>query len=536
MGDYTKIEIGRRSFLQLGGMATLGAIAAPALLGCATSGAPAWTNDPFSLGVAAGDPTPDGFVLWTRLAPDPLSADPKGPGGLRTGNIEIAYEIATDPNMREIVRRGTAVAEAAYAHSVHLEVHGLTPARPYWYRFMSGAAQSRIGKVATLPALGARVDNLRFAFVSCSNYEQGYFSAYRHLADEQPDLVLFLGDYIYEYIERRRPTVRLHSDGVEATSLPTYRNRYAQYRQDPDLQRLHATAPMLVTWDDHEVDNDYAGEWSATFADPVKFAARRAAAYQAFYEHMPLRPVRYNARAHSVRLHDRFAFGDLVEFSVTDPRQYRSRQACSIPPNRGGGRVETIARCAEIVDPARSFLGLAQEGWLTDGLGQAKARWNVIAQSTLMSQWRQRMQDGNVGFSTDNWNGYPASRARLLRHIHDARIANPVVIGGDVHSFWTNDLKLDFDDPKSPTVATEFVGTSVTSAGPNYEAYVKNLPDNPHVKFFESRRRGYVSVDLTRNRMTTRFRNVSDVRAADASVATLKSFVVEDGKTGAVVA
>jgi alkaline phosphatase D len=520
----------RRTFLTLTGSA---ALCAPALIGCATSG-PNWSSDPFALGVAAGDPASDGFVLWTRLAPDPVAADAKRPGGLGGGNIEIAYEIATDPNMREIVRRGTAIAEAAHAHSVHLEIHGLAPGRPYWYRFTSGPAQSRIGKAATLPALGARVDNLRFAFVSCANYEQGYFSAYRHLADEQPDLVLFLGDYIYEYIERRRPTVRLHSDGVEATNLATYRNRYAQYRLDPDLQRLHATAPMLITWDDHEVDNDYTAEWSSTFADPVKFAGRRRAAYQAFYEHMPLRPLRYDARTHAIRLHDRFAYGDLLEISLTDPRQYRSRLACPTPPDRGRGHLETLASCPELIDPSRSFLGLQQEGWLTDGLAHSRARWNVIAQSTLMSQWRQRGQNNEINFWTEDWNGYAPSRTRLLQYIHDARVANPVVIGGDIHSFWANDLKLDFNDMKSPTVATELIGSSITSVGPNYETFVKYLPDNPHVRFFESRRRGYVSVDLTRERMTTNFRAVSDVRAADASVATLKSFTVEDGKTGVV--
>ncbi len=516
----------RRTFLHLAGTSALSTLAAPALLGCATS-APTWTNDPFALGVAAGDPAPDGFVLWTRL----ISAN-----GLPKGNIEIAYEIATDETMREIVRRGTAVAEAAYAHSVHLEIHGLTPGRPYWYRFMSGTASSRVGKAATLPAPGARVDNLRFAFVSCANYEIGYFSAYRHLADEQPDLVLFLGDYIYEYIERRRPTVRLHSDEKEATTLAGYRNRYAQYRQDPDLQRLHATVPMLVSWDDHEVDNDYTSEWSSTFADPVKFAARRAAAYQAFYEHMPLRPSRYDARSHAIRLNDRFAYGDLLEIALTDPRQYRSRLACPTQPDRGRGHLETLASCPELVDPTRSFFGLAQERWLMDGLARTTARWNVIAQSTLMSQWRQRDQNNEISFWTEDWNGYAPSRTRLLQHIHNARVANPVVIGGDVHSFWANDLKLDFDNPKSPTVATELVGTSITSVGPNYETFTKYLPDNPHVRYFESRRRGYTSVDLTRNRMTTRFRNVSDVHKPDATIATLKTFVVEDGKTGVVPA
>ena len=526
----------RRAFLNLTGISALGALA-PALIGCATR-APQWRDDPFALGVAAGDPAPDGFVLWTRLAPDPLSADSKAPGGLpnhgRSGDIVIDYEIAADPNMREIVRRGSAIAEAAHAHAVHLEIHGLAPGRPYWYRFMSGAASSRIGKAVTLPALGARLDNLRFAFASCANYEIGYFAAYRHLADEQPDLILFLGDYIYEYMERRRPTVRLHSDEKEATTLAGYRNRYAQYRLDPDLQRLHATVPMLATWDYHEVDHDYTSGWSSTFADPVKFAARRAAAYRAFYEHMPLRPARYNAGTHAIRLHDRFTYGDLVEFSVTDPRQYRSRLACPTPPDRGRGHLETLASCPEIMDPARSFLGLQQEGWLTDGLARSRARWNVIAQSTLMAQWRQRAQNGEIGFWTEDWNGYAPSRTRLLQHIHDARVANPVVIGGDIHSFWANDLKLDFNDPKSPIVATELIGSSITSFGPNYETFLKYLPDNPHVRFFDSRKRGYVSVDLKRTRMTVHMRTVSDVRDPKASVSTLKSFAIEDSRAGVV--
>ena len=525
----------RRTFLHLTGTTALVTLAAPALVGCAGADRPAWTKgDPFALGVAAGDPTPDGFVLWTRLAPDPLSADPATPGGLSVGNIGIGYEIATDPALRDIVRRGSAIAEAAHAHSVHLEVSGLAPGRPYWYRFTSGNAQSRIGRAMTLPALGARVDKLRFAFVSCANYEIGYFSAYRHLADEQPDLVLFLGDYIYEYMERRRPTVRMHSDGVEATTLPTYRNRYAQYRLDPDLQRLHAVAPMLVTWDDHEVDNDYVGEWSMRFIDPAVFLKRRAVAYQAFYEHMPLRPDRYRSgpTGPAIRLHDRFAFGDLVEFAVLDPRQYRSRQACPIPPNRGGGHLETIASCPELIEPARSFLGAAQEGWLMDGFTRSPARWNVIAQSTLMAQWRQRMENKEISFWTEDWNGYEPSRTRLLHHLHDARVTNPVVIGGDIHSFWANDLKLDFNDPKSPTIATEFVGSSITSFGPPHEQFLTYLPDNPHVRFFEARHRGYVAVDLTRQSMRTQFRNVSDVRLLDAGISTLKNFTVEHGRAG----
>jgi alkaline phosphatase D len=240
----------RRRLVKAAAANGLGLIAAPALLRYA--GAQSWrAGDPFSLGVASGAPRPDGFVLWTRLAPEPLSGNPQTPGGMRGGDVTVGYEIATDPALRDIVRRGEATAEQAFAYSVHLDVGGLQPGRPYWYRFMNGDAASRIGRAGTLPAPDAVPDRLRFGFVSCSDYEHGYFSAYRHLADENPEFVLYLGDYIYETIEERRPTVRRHSDGIEAATLPTYRNRYAQYRLDPDLARLHAEAPALVTWDDH---------------------------------------------------------------------------------------------------------------------------------------------------------------------------------------------------------------------------------------------------------------------------------------------
>src|SRR5579885_939392 len=503
-------KLDRRTFLRLAA-GSAAAIAAPAVLGRA--GGPRWAANPFALGVAAGDPAPDGFVLWTRLAPDPLAADPATPGGMRGGDVTLGYEIAADPAMREIVRRGDAAAEAAFGWSAHVAVAGLAPGRPYWYRFTSGGAQSRIGRAMTAPAPGAPLGRLRFAFVSCANYELGYFSAYRHATEEQPDLVIFLGDYIYEVVLPAARAVRHHSDGVEASTLPTYRNRYAQYRLDPDLQRLHAEIPALMTWDDHEVQNDYAADRSETFGDPAQFLARRAAAYQAFYEHMP---VRRRPSGPSMRVYDRFAFGDLVEFSVLDGRQYRSRQACYAPPDHGGGHQETDARCPERRDPARSMLGMAQEQWLYDGLARSTRRWNVIAQDVLMAAFRQRDPQGEAAYWTDDWNGYPAARARLLRHIRDARVANPVVIGGDIHSFWANDLKLDFADPRSPTVATEFVGTSVTSNGPPYELFNSWLSDNPHIRFFESRRRGYVAVDLVPERMTAHFRTVSDVRDPNA--------------------
>lgn len=528
--------LGRRSFLRIAGGSAGLLIAAPALVGLGAGAQTRWpSGNPFSLGVASGSPSADGFVLWTRLAPDPLSADPLAPGGLAGGSdIEVAYEIATDEAMRTIVRKGTVPAEAAFAHSVHLEVGGLEPDRPYWYRFMSGGAASRIGRARTAPTPGAALENIRFGFVSCSNYEEGYFAAYRHLAEEDPDLVLFLGDYIYEYTNPYDGRVRAHSDGVEAKTLPTYRNRYAQYRLDGDLQELHARAPSLVTWDDHEIENDYAGEWSENFEEPEDFLVRRTAGYQAFYEHMPVRPSLSRPKGNRMRIYDRFTYGDLAEFSLIDGRQYRSREACYIPPDHGGGHLENDASCPERRDPSRSMLGMPQEAWLYNGLAQSKARWNVIAQDMMMADFAEHHRDGSVKYSTEDWNGYPEARARLLRQLQRTRVANPVVLSGDMHSFWTSDLKADFADPTSPIVATEFVTSSITSGSPPYETYARHLPNNPHIRFFESRKRGYASVDLTPERMVTRFQTVSDARDPNATLATLETFVIENGRAGAI--
>src|SRR5580658_2203318 len=311
---FLLIRLSRRRLLT-GASAGLALVTAPAVLRYAA--AQSWSKgQPFSLGVASGAPRPDGFVLWTRLAPEPLSSNPEIPGGMYGGDVPVGYEIAADPSMRDVVRRGEVPAEQAFAYSVHLDVAGLQPGRSYWYRFTNGDAVSRIGRAVTLPAAGASLDHLRFGFVSCSNYEHGFFSGYRHLADDNPEFVLYLGDYIYEYIEERRPVVRRHSDGIEAATLPTYRNRYAQYRLDPDLQRLHAEVPALVTWDDHEVQNDYADRWSEYFDDPELFLLRRAAAYQAFYEHMPLRPIMSRPEGPRRRIYDRFTFGDLIDISM----------------------------------------------------------------------------------------------------------------------------------------------------------------------------------------------------------------------------
>jgi alkaline phosphatase D len=329
--------------------------------------------------------------------------------------------------------------------------------------------------------------------------------------------------------------VRRHSDGIEAATLPTYRNRYAQYRLDPDLQRLHAEAPALVTWDDHEVQNDYADKWSEHFDDPELFLLRRAAAYRAFYEHMPVRPILSRPEGPGMRIYDRFTFGDLIEISMIDGRQYRSREACYAPPNKGGMHLETDASCPERREAGRTMMGFGQEAWLFSALAHSKAQWNLIAQDVLMAQVRVK-QNNDYGFSTDDWDGYPANRARLLKCIHETQVSNPVVVGGDIHSFFANDLKLDFDDPASPIVATEFVGTSISSYGPPYDVIAQTLPDNPHVHFFESRQRGYVCVDLERAHMQARMRIVSDVKDPKTDISTLRTFAVEGGRPGVVAA
>ncbi|MDY0884782.1 alkaline phosphatase D family protein [Dongia soli] len=545
-GPHAGPLLTRRAALRLAGASLAsGFLAAPYVARATGTAATArqthWRNgNPFSLGVAAGEPSVDGFVLWTRLAPEPIGTDPQKPGGMdpHAGDIEIAYEIAADPDFRDIHRSGKAIAEAAYAHSVHLELAGLAANRPYWYRFASGDAVSRAGRAVTAPLPGTPLDRLKIAVASCSNYERGYFSAYRHLTDEQPDLVLFLGDYIYEKVLAPGKALRPHSHGAVAADLHGYRDRYAQYRLDEDLQRLHAELPMLITLDDHEVQNDYAGEWSETFDPPARFLERRAAGFQAFYEHMPVRPSRARPQGPDMRIYERFSFGDLAEITMLDGRQYRDREACYGPPDRGGGHLVTDASCPERLDLSRSILGATQERWLHDGIAaaarQGTTRWNLFGQDVLMAQFRQPQPAPEHGFafSTDRWDGYPGSRARFMQQLHATALRNPVVLSGDIHSFWANDLHLDAGNPASPLVASEFVGTSITSPGPDYRALTAWLPANPQVKFFDSRKRGYMAIEITRDSLTAHFRTISDVTDPKASLSTLRSFVIENGRLG----
>jgi alkaline phosphatase D len=480
---------------------------------------PRFSSYPFALGVASGSPRPDGFVLWTRLAPEPLAG-----GGMPEENVELAWELAADEGFRHIVRTGTATAIPALAHSAHVELTGLEPARWYWYRFTAGDAMSPIGRTRTAPADNAVVERLRFAFASCQQYEQGYFAAHRHLAAEDLDLIVFLGDYIYESSWGRNH-VRKHNAG-EPYTLSEYRNRYALYKSDSDLQRSHAIAPWIVTWDDHEVDNDYANDRSEDL-DP-KFLTRRAAAYQAYYEHMPL-ALRALPRGPDAQLYDSYAFGDLATFFVLDDRQYRAHQACP-KPGRGGSNV--VEDCAERLAPGRTMLGAAQEAWLRDGLARSRAKWNVIAQQTLMAQLDRKPGPGR-SFWNDGWDGYPAARARLLNDIAQLRPSNPLVISGDVHCHWVADLKPDFDAPQSPVVATEFCGASITSQDPSPKQVLAWLAENPHLRYGNGTQRGYVKMEISRDACTATLRALDSEKRADSDISTLATFVVGNGHPGA---
>jgi alkaline phosphatase D len=512
----------RRNFLH-----ALGALgAAQALPGHAfgVAGAARFDSDPFTLGVASGYPSPHGVVLWTRLAPDPS----RGDGGLDPVAIPVRWQISLDEGMRRVVADGVVEAGPAWAHSVRVEVDGLEPGCWYWYRFAAGDAFSPIGRTRTAPPPNASATPLRFAFASCQHYEQGWFSAYRPIVADEPDLIAFLGDYIYES-SWGREHVRSHNAG-EPYSLDDYRVRHALYKGDAELRAAHAACPWIVTWDDHEVDNDYADDRAEDGLDRALFLARRAAAYQAYYEHMPL-PARMRPDGPHMRLYTQLGWGGLARFFLLDNRQYRSHHPCPRPYRGAGSNVVDVAQCGALADPQRTLLGEVQERWLETALVESRAAWNLLAQQTLMAQLDQLPGPGRRAW-TDGWDGYPAARRRLIEFLAARRIANPVVLGGDVHMHYVAQLKADFDDPASPVVASEFTGTSITSQGPAMQRIEQLLPDNPHILYAESRYRGYVRVELSRERLRADLRGMQSVKTKDAPCDTLASFVVENGRPG----
>nr|WP_280855209.1 alkaline phosphatase D family protein [Pararoseomonas indoligenes] len=467
------------------------------------------------MGIASGEPGARSVVLWTRLA-----TEWRG-GGMPPEAVPVDWILARDEAMRDVVRRGRVMAMPEDAHSVHVEVGGLEPDRPYWYRFAALGAASETGRTRTAPAPGAAPARLRFAVASCQQFEQGYFGAYRHMLAEDPDLVVFLGDYIYE-ASWGRNLVRSH-EGPAARDLAGYRDRYALYKTDPDLRAMHRACPWLVTWDDHEVSNDYADDRGERESGEP-FLARRAAAYKAFWEHMPL-PEAARPNGPSARIYRRAAFGDLASFHILDDRQYRGYQPCVKQGYGGGGHV-TRENCPALDDPGRTMLGTTQEAWLRDGLSVERARWTILAQQTRMARL------GSLGtphtYWTDGWDGYPAARRRLLDTVAATRAPNPLVIGGDVHAHIVSELRPDFDRPETPPVAVEFTGTSITSQGGRYAVH---YPDDPHIAYADGRSRGYVTMTLTPHAATAEMRAISDPRDPGAAVSTPRRYVVEAGRS-----
>jgi len=503
----------RRQFI-LRGAATFGV--AGFGLGGGLFARPRFDAYPFSLGVASGDPSADGFVLWTRIATAQSDA-----AFLPMQGYEVEWIVAEDERLRRVVRSGRGVARADAAHALHVELDGLAPDRWYWYQFRCGDAASPVGRTRTLPAAGASVARLRLALASCQHYEHGYYAAYRHMLGDDLDLVVHVGDYIYE--GSWGPQVRRHESAEGASTLAGYRNRHACYKRDPDLQHAHAAYPWLVTWDDHEVSNDYAGLVSAYGEPAPAFAARRAAAYQAWCEHMPLRA---RTRA-TLRMYRRFAFGDLAAINLLDDRQYRAAHACA-----ERGEMIDAGTCAELGSPERSLLGTAQQRWLDAGLARGDARWNVVAQQTLVAPFVSRDEAGAARVWADGWDGYPAARARLLGHVAERRIPNVVTLGGDVHAFYACDLKADFADPDSATVATEFVGTSISSQGDDHDARVRDLDLNPHVRAYDGRRRGYLRCDIGHDAWRSDFVALDDATDPRSAARSMRTFHVENGRAG----
>lgn len=517
-------RLSRRTFLSLGGMSIAALVFDP--IEALSSNRkvvvdPKFSADPFSLGVASGDPRPDGAVLWTRLAPDPLNG-----GGMPDVAVPVRLRVATDESMRNVVREGTVLAAPEFAHSVHSEVGGLEPARWYWYQFQVGKERSPVGRTRTAPAPGSRFDRLAFAFANCQDYQNGYFSAYRHMAKEDLDLVVHLGDYIYEYPYDSQATRPYPKEFEESMTVEGYRTRYAAYKMDPDLQAAHAAFPWAVVPDDHEVQDNWADE--VPFGEDVSsetFLNRRAAAFRAYYEHMPLRSSSMPSGP-DMPLYRGLSYGNLAQLQLLDTRQYRSDQAEAefIAPGVPGS-----------LEADMTMTGPDQERWLLEGLDRSQTVWNIVAQQSMMAQF-----DYDNGpfeaINHDQWDGYKTARDRLLGFIQQRRPSNPVVISGDWHSSWVNDLKADFDDPASEALATEFVGTPISSACTWWPQVEAALPGNPHVRFFDGKLHGYVRCTLDRQLWRSDFRVVDSLEKREAPIRTLTSFVVENGRAGAVPA
>ncbi|HEV7456341.1 MAG TPA: alkaline phosphatase D family protein [Roseococcus sp.] len=480
----------------------------------------------FTLGVASGDPWPDSVVLWTRLAPAPLEAG----GGMGNDAVPVAWEVAEDDGFRRVVARGEALARPESAHAVHVEAGGLRPGRGYFYRFTAQGQQSRVGRTRTAPAPGEAAA-LNFLAAGCQHYEHGHFTAWHHAAREEDVAFVFhYGDYIYEYAGRRPgqggwgPVVRSHH-GPATVTLDQYRSRHAQYRTDPDLADAQAAHPFITTYDDHEVENNWVtlqsqrdgtGRFRDVVVTPEEFALRAAAAFQAWYEHTPVRPSA-RPRAEQITAFRRLRFGALLDFHALDTRRFRDDQPC------GDG---TRIPCAAVARPDAQVLGPAQEEWLRAGLRAGRATWQVLGQQIFFAP---RVFPGGP-VSMDSWDGYPAARARVLDMLEGR---NAVVLTGDVHRAWAGDIQRT---PEGPALGVEFVTTSVSSEGDGSEAQPTAegvLRNNPHLRF-HSNRRGYTRHEVRADRLSAIYRAVPYVERPGAPREDRAHLVTLAGRPGVV--
>ena len=520
-GDWDR-RISRRTLLKSGGSLTAGLALSGGLGGRAL--AAQFAGYPFALGVASGDPTAESVVLWTRLVTDPLVPG----GGVSQRPYAVRYEVATDERFRRVVRRGVAPAFASEAHSARVELERLRPGTEYFYRFKAGRDESPVGRTRTAPHFGARVDQMRFAFASCQNFPAGYFNSYADVAAQDVDLVVHLGDYIYE--GNASGPVRPHAPAAEIFTLDDYRIRHGQYKTDLDLQAAHAAHPWLVTWDDHEVENNYADEEADPDVPPEEFAVRRAAAYQAYWEHMPLSRAR-KPRGPDMPLYRRFRWGSLATFSALDTRQYRSDQPAPCTP----ATADPSGYCPSALDPSRTMLGTEQREWLFGELATTRASWNVLAQQTALAPFDRDPGPARSFGAGDNWDGYVAERQQILDTLVTAGTPNPIVLTGDSHQNWLRNVPPNHTDFDAPPVATEFMGTSITSGGDPAAPSTSfgGDPNNPHI-VFRNNNRGYVRVTADQNAWTSDYRIVPTVRTRGVPASTLATFAVEDGRPGAV--
>ncbi|MBW4331168.1 alkaline phosphatase D family protein [Stakelama sp. CBK3Z-3] len=507
-----------------------GLVAAPFILPAAGRAQLPFADYPFTLGVAAGDAQADGFVIWTRLAPDPL--DPHG--GMPMAEVPVDWEVAEDEHFRTIAAKGTEKAWPELAHSVHVEVTGLKPGRPYWYRFRCAGERTFAGRATTLPAPGSRVDRVRFAAIGCQHFEAGYYTAYRHAAEDAPDFMFHYGDYIYEYspgfvldaFDRPIEAVRRYATR-EPFSLDDYRVRYAQTTTDADLQAARAAAPWYCTYDDHEVQNNWVSEWAQDGTPPETFLLRRRAAFQAWYEHMPVRRSSFPDAQGVAHMRRRVDIGDLIRLHMPNTRLYRSDQPC-------GDGFKPL--CAEASAATQQVLGKAQESWLEEGFTSSSQHWQGVAQQVMMAPIDRRTPDypnAQPTYNMDSWAAYPGPRERILALFDRHKGGNVVVVTGDEHQNWAIDLQRD-----GRTVASEFVSTSITSGGDGHDLRPGNeeiMRDNPFLHWTNDRR-GYLLSDITRDAWTGHFRVVDAITRRDAPIATAARWAVQSGQAGLVSA